>query len=335
MKRKTRPKARPRMRARAIARANIALSKYWGKVDTTYNLPAVPSLSLTLDGLVTDTTVEFVEGLAEDRLELDGRAASPKETKRVTTMLDRVRASAGVPFKALVTSVNKFPTASGLASSASGFAALAAASTAALGLDYPEAKLSNLARWSSASAGRSIFGGFAELPAGKPGQKTLSAKPVADADHWDVRIVVAVTAQGPKDVGSTEGMERSRSTSPFYDAWVERAPGIHATVKRGVKKRDLDAVGPAMEQSTFAFHSCGLTAIPIVYFQPATLAALATVRRLRDAGIPVYATMDAGPHVKALCLAADAPKVKRALEKTEGVLRTIVAKPGPGVEVRA
>lgn len=59
------------------------------------------------------------------------------------------------------------------------------------------------------------------------------------------------------------------------------------------------------------------------------------MRRLRDAGIPVYATMDAGPHVKALCLAADAPKVKRALEKTEGVLRTIVAKPGPGVEVRA
>ena len=142
--------------ARALAHANIALAKYWGKADVARNLPATPSLSLTLDGLVTDTTVEFVEGLAEDRLELDGRAASPKEQKRVTTMLDRVRAAAGVPFKAHVTSVNKFPTASGLASSASGFAALAAASTAALGLDYSEAKLSNLARWSSASAGRSL-----------------------------------------------------------------------------------------------------------------------------------------------------------------------------------
>jgi len=47
------------VKARARARANIAFAKYWGKADLELNLPAVPSLSMTLDGLVTDTEVRF------------------------------------------------------------------------------------------------------------------------------------------------------------------------------------------------------------------------------------------------------------------------------------
>lgn len=322
-------------KARAVACANIALAKYWGKSDVALNLPAVPSLSLTLDGLVTETTVELVPGLAADEVSLDGRKASEAETRRVVRMLDRVRAEAGTALRARVVSANHFPTASGLASSASGFAALAAAATHAAGLSPSDAYLSRLARWASASAGRSIFGGFVKLPAGKPGDDRNAAKQVADASHWDVRIVVAVTAKGPKDTGSTDGMARSRDTSPYYDAWVQAAPALCRKVERGVKARDLHAVGRAMEQSTMAFHACALSADPaIVYFQPATLAALATVRALRKQGIAVYATMDAGPHVKALCHADDAKKVRRALAATDGVIDTLVAKPGPGVEVR-
>src|SRR5690606_38409494 len=106
--------------------------------------------------------------------------------------------------RAVVKSRNHFPTAAGLASSASGFAALAAAGAAALGLDATPTELSRLARQSSASAARSIYGGFVELPKGKPGDAKLAAKPLHDADHWDLRIVVAVAAKGPKKVGSTE-----------------------------------------------------------------------------------------------------------------------------------
>lgn len=325
-----------RRRAKARARANIALAKYWGKSDVALNLPAVPSISLTLDRLVTDTEVRFEERLDADVVELDGRVATAKESVRVVELLDRVRAAAKLELFAHVKSVNKFPTAAGLASSASGFAALAGAASAAAGLDWNTKKLSAVARRSSASAARSLFGGFAELPAGKPGNDRLAAKALFGADHWDLRIVVAIAAAGPKKVGSTEGMERSRLTSPFYEAWVEAAPKLTNTIRRSLKKRDLDTLGRAMEQSTLAFHSCALSSDPgIIYWQPTTLAALATVRRLRDdKGISVWATMDAGPHVKALCHAADAPKVRRALAATEGVLGTLMTKAGAGLELR-
>ncbi|MEZ4251831.1 MAG: diphosphomevalonate decarboxylase [Polyangiales bacterium] len=228
-----------------------------------------------------------------------------------------------------------FPTAAGLASSASGFAALAGAAVHAAGLEWNDAKLSALARWSSASAGRSIFGGFSKLPAGKPGNAKLAAKALFGPDHWDVRIVVAEAAKGPKKVGSTEGMERSRTTSPLYDAWVERAPAITSVIEKALKKKDLDTLGAAMEQSTFAFHACAMSASPsILYWQPTTIAALRTVETLREKGTSAWATMDAGPHVKVLCHAADAAKVKRALAKTEGVLATMVCKPGPGLQVK-
>ncbi len=318
----------------ARARANIALAKYWGKSDIPLNLPAVPSISLTLDGLVTETTVRFVDGLDADRATLDGRDASEKEMVRIRELLDRVRAKAKLDLRAEVASGNRFPTAAGLASSASGFAALAAAASHAAGL-APSAKgLSAMARQSSASAARSIYGGFSELPAGKPGNARLAAKPLFDAAYWDVRIVVAVTAKGPKKVGSTEGMERSRKTSPLYEAWVQQAPKLTKVIRKALREKNLDALGATMEQSTFAFHACALSARPgIRYWQPATMSALGAVESLRERGISAWATMDAGPHVKVLCHAADARKVQRALAGAEGVQSTKTLKPGAGLEV--
>lgn len=326
--------------ARVKARANIALGKYWGKADIPLNLPAVPSISMTLDRLVTETSVTLDASLAADHVSLDGRVATAKEATRVVELLGRVRDLArpkgAQPF-ARVVSENRFPTAAGLASSASGFAALAAAATRAYGVERSDKQLSAMARRSSASAARSVFGGFVELPAGDPSKAradSLAAKQLHDVDHWDLRIVVAQTAVGEKEIGSTTGMERSRTTSPFYEAWVDAAPKLNRTVRGALRRRDLDKLGPAMEQSTLSFHACAMASAPgILYFRPPTLAALATVRGLRDKrGISVWATMDAGPHVKALCHADDAAKVQRALRKTEGVLATLVSGPGPGLE---
>ena len=320
----------------ARARANIALAKYWGKSDIPLNLPAVPSISLTLEGLITETSVSFAERNGHaDQVRLDGKKAGRKEAERVTKVLDRLRKEAGAEhLTAWVDSTNHFPTAAGLASSASGFAALVGAASAALELKYSDRKLSAHARQASASAARSIFGGFSELPAGKPGNAKLAARPLHDADYWDVRLVVAVTAKGPKKVGSTEGMERSRETSPLYDAWVEKSVGLARTIKRALKNRDLDALGAAMEQSTYSFHACAMSASPsILYWQPGTIAALRTVDKLRDRGVSAWATMDAGPHVKVLCHASDARKVRTAMKKTEGVLDTMIAKPGGPIEI--
>lgn len=323
------------MKATARAFANIALSKYWGKSDVKLNLPAVPSLSVTLEPLRTTTTVELDPKLDRDVLSLDGARADAAELARATDLLDGLRAIARVRTRARITSSNDFPTAAGLASSASGFAALAGAAAAALGLDLGPAALSAVARQASASAARSIFGGFVELPAGRPGHAALAARQIAPASHWDIRVVVALAARGRKKVGSTGGMTHTERTSPYYDAWLAVAPRLTREVKRAVLARDLARLGPALEQSALAMHACAIAARPgVVYWQPPTLEALATVRRLRDErGIAVFATMDAGPHVKAVCLATDARRVARALAQTPGVLGTLIARPGGPLEV--
>lgn len=321
--------------ARATACANIALAKYWGKADVTRNLPAVPSISLTLDALVTETDVSFDPTLPQDRFTLDGRRVSPSQHRRVVQLLDHVRSRAGIAHRAKVGSHNRFPTAAGLASSASGFAALAAAAARAAGVELGPSEISALARRSSASAARSVFGGFVELPAGRPGDDALAAERLAPEAYWDVRLVLALTATGQKAVSSTDAMELSRATSPYYQAWVEAAPGWARQIKRGIMQRELETVGEAMERSTLAFHSCAMTSQPsTLYWAPGTIAALRTVRELRNDGVPVWSTMDAGPHVKALCEARDAPRVQRALQGTAGVVQTLVAAPGPDVAVQ-
>jgi diphosphomevalonate decarboxylase len=320
--------------ATAIARANIALAKYWGKSDVKLNLPAVASISLTLEPMRTQTTVTFDDSLPDDELVLNGKLSDGKPRLRAIKVLDQVRALAGLRVKARVESANNFPTASGLASSASGFAALVAASWSAAGLPRDDDRWSAMSRQASASAARSIYGGFVELPKGVPGNAALSAKTVAPAEHWDVRIVVAVANEGAKDVGSTEGMTLSEQTSPYYRAWVDCSDALVEEVRAGILARDLVKVGEAMEQSTLAMHACMMASRPgLIYLQPATLAALATVKQLRKEGIEVYATMDAGPHVKALCHARDAERVAAALEATPMVLRTLTAHPGPALEI--
>jgi diphosphomevalonate decarboxylase len=320
--------------ARARARANIALAKYWGKLDVKLNLPAVPSISMTLEPLVTETTVEFRSDLARDEFELNGEPALAAELGRATSLLDRVRVESRLDQRARVSSKNQFPTASGLASSASGFAALAAAARSAAGLPFDAQAVSALARASSASAARSVFGGYVELPAGQVGDDSLAAQPLFAPDHMALAIVVAVTAEGRKSVGSTDGMTNTRDTSPYYEAWVRSAPAWNEEVRAGLASKNLSRIGRAMEQSTLAMHACGLAAAPgLVYWQPATLAAFARVRELRNQGVEVYATMDAGPHVKALCHAQDAVAVVKALGEVPGVLRTLLAGPGPGVEL--
>jgi diphosphomevalonate decarboxylase len=324
-----------KLEARAVARANIALAKYWGKADETLNLPAVPSVSITLDPLTTRTRVRFGNELDADRFALDGKPAQAKETARVTALLDSVRAAAGLSLRAEVESANDFPTASGLASSASGFAALATAARAAAGLPFDRAAISALARAASVSAARSAYGGYAELPLAAAGDAAHSASLIAPPAHWPLRVVVAVTSEGRKAIGSTGGMLHTARTSPYYASWVALGPTLAAEIRAGILARDLPRVGVAMEHSTLAMHACAMAAAPtVIYFRPATLAVLERVRTLRDEDrVAVWATADAGPHIKALCHVDDAERVQRALAATEGVLRTLLCEPGAGVEV--
>lgn len=308
----------------ARAHANIALAKYWGKSDAARNLPAVPSLSLTLGAMSTTTEVTYLPELRADELWLGGSAQSGKVLDRASKLLNHVRAIGGVDCYARVRSHNDFPTASGLASSASGFAALALAATSALELGLPPERVSALARAASASAARSLFGGFVELQAGAE-----AAARVADAEHWDLQMLVAVTSAGAKDTGSTDGMLHTARTSPYYSAWVTDAPRLFGEVKAAVLARDFERLVPAVEQSALAMHASMLAASPaLIYFRPATLAVIEAVRALRRGGTALCFTIDAGPHVKVLVESHNAPAVSRALSAVEGVLRVLESAPG-------
>jgi len=318
----------------AVAGTNIALVKYWGKRDVALNLPATGSLSLTLDRLGTRTTVVFDDGAA-DRVYLDGAEAAPAFASRVSAFLDRVRARAGIDARARVVTENSVPTAAGLASSASGFAALAVAATQAAGLALSPTELSELARLGSGSAARSIFGGLVEMARGERADgRDAVAHPIAGAEDWPLRLVIAVTAHGPKAIGSTAAMERTAKTSPFYEAWVRGVEADLVAARAAIAGRDLAALGVVAEHSALRMHATALAAEPaIFYWTPATLAAIEAVRSLRAAGTQTFVTIDAGPHVKALCAAADAEAVAAALAVVPGVSRTIIAAPGPGARV--
>lgn len=311
--------------ATAVAHPNIALVKYWGKADAILNVPAVPSVSITLDALRTETRVRFDASLPADSLCMNGEelASESPQARRIAACLDALRMLAEVPLRARVETRNDFPTGAGLASSASGFAALVVGAAAALKLKLSDADASRIARAASASAARSLFGGFAELPAGATGDD-VAASGIAPATHWPLEVAVAICAEGPKAVGSTRGMLDSAASSPFYRAWVEAAAADAATAGTAIRERDFDKLASVSEASCLKMHAVMQTTTPaLLYWNAATMATLQRIRDLQAAGIEVFFTMDAGPQVKAICAPGSGRAVAAALARVPGVSRVL------------
>lgn len=319
----------------AKAHANIALAKYWGKLDGVLNLPAVPSLSLTLESLWTRTSVQFDEQLAQDSVDFNGKAASVHQTDRVSHLLDKVRSLANLSWRARVSTANNFPTASGLASSASGFAALAAAASQAAALDLDLPRLSALARRSSASAARSIFGNFVVLPKGTRDDDSLSAEPL-NIPPWDICMLIVIVDEASKALSSTDGMLRTTATSPYYKDWLIAAPQWFDEIRMGVLSRDLERVGRFMELSTFAMHASAMAAYPpVLYWKPATLQVLDVIYSLRHhQQIEAWCTMDAGAHVKVLTTRTAASRIAIELRARVPVHDVLLSIAGPSVEAQ-
>lgn len=321
------------MKATARAHTNIALIKYWGKRNNSLILPTSSNLSVTLDGFSTETTVHFQEALREDTFFLDEQAVEGDALKKVAVFLDKVRALSGKEIYAQVQSVNHVPTAAGFASSASGLAALAAASAKAIGLSLNDIELSRLARQGSGSACRSIYGGFVEWQMGEREDGLDSyAKQVAGQSHWDIRIAAVVLSKTMKKVSSREGMRRTVETSPFYAGWLEQSSKDLQEIKQAIAAKDFEKMGSIAEANCLRMHATTLGANPpFTYWQDTTMRVMQTVQELREQGIPAFFTIDAGPNVKVLYLPEDEDKVKNYLRVIEGVEDVIISKPGNGI----
>ena len=319
----------------AIANANIALVKYWGKRDKTLILPQNGSISMTCDGMITTTTVEFSDKYKEHTVIINDEEFQ-KDEKDIHGHLDRICQLAGIKQKARVVSESNFPVAAGLASSASGFAALTTAATAAAGLKLSPKELSILTRQGSGSACRSIFGGFVEWYQGEmPDGLDSYAESIVDKDYWpDFRMITTIVQKGKKPVTSRAGMAQTVETCPYYKGWLKTITDDLKSIREGIKEKNFEKVAQAAEHNCLKMHALMITTKPaIIYWIPATMEIIQSVIRWREEGLECYFTIDAGPNVKVLCLKKDEKEINERLQNLEGVTETIVCRPGDGAKV--
>jgi diphosphomevalonate decarboxylase len=314
-------------RATARAHPNIALVKYWGKRDASLNLPATGSLSMTLDVFPTTTTVTVDPRLDRDVLVLGGEPRDGVPRERVERFLDLLRAASGSSARAHVETENTVPSAAGLASSASGFAALAGAAAAAYGLDLDERALSRLARHGSGSASRSIIPGFAVWHAGMDDASSFAEAVPAP----DLAMVVAMVDRREKSVSSREAMRRTVLTSPFYPAWITSTAASLESALVACAAGDIERLGRITETNALRMHAVIQACDPpIRYLSPVSIEIFDRVAALRGRGVAAYATADAGPNVVVLSRPSDAAAVAAAID---GLAETVTALPGPGMQV--
>lgn len=316
----------------AVAHTNIALIKYWGKQDSELIIPYTSSLSLTLDQFYTQTSVQFNANLSEDRITIDDHVVTGTGSKRVHDFLELVRQESGLNLSAEVNSTNHVPTAAGLASSASAFAALAAAASKAAGMNLSLTDLSRLARRGSGSACRSIFGGFVEWQKGFDDASSF-AVPIETRHLNDIRIVALTVEKHQKPVSSRKGMAFSVKTSPYYPTWIKVVDADLANIKAAIKDNDFTRFGTISELNAMRMHALTLSADPdFLYFTGDTLVAMNEVKRLRHSGIECYYTIDAGPNIKIICQQANVKVITYTFSTLFGPTKVTVAKPGPGVK---
>ncbi len=319
----------PTGKTTACAHANIAFIKYWGNRDATQRIPLNDSISMNLDHATTTTTVAFDDRLERDQVNLADAETEGAAYDRVVAHLDRVRALAKIETKARVKSINDFPTGAGMTSSASGFAALSLAAARAAGLNLGERELTILARKASGSACRSIPDGFVEWIAGTRSEDSHAVS-LAPASHWDLNDVVAIVSAAQKQVGSTEG-HAAASSSLFLSERLRSLPARFHRVRRAILAKDLQLLGPAIEEDAIELHFIAMTSRPpIYYWMPGMVHVIQAMQHWRRDGLAVYFTLDAGPNVHLICESKDAARVAELAGAVPTVERVIVNSPGGG-----
>ncbi|KAG8983266.1 diphosphomevalonate decarboxylase [Tulasnella sp. 427] len=305
--------------ATASAPVNIACIKYWGKRDTKLILPTNSSLSVTLDQdhLRSTTTSRCDASFEKDILWLNGKEEEIKPGGRLAVCIEELRRlrkeveqKADEPkisdFRLHICSYNNFPTAAGLASSASGFAALVSSVAALYKLPATPSQLSLISRQGSGSACRSLFGGFVAWEMGEKADGTDSfAVEVAPRDHWpEMHALICVVSDDKKGTSSTSGMQRTVETSPLLQHRIKHVvPQRMSDIKKAILAKDFDTFAKITMQDSNQFHAVALdTDPPIFYMNDVSRTIIALIVELNRvsvaAGGKIKAayTYDAGPN---------------------------------------
>ncbi|PRP80666.1 hypothetical protein PROFUN_10721 [Planoprotostelium fungivorum] len=291
------------------APVNIAVIKYWGKRDEKLILPINSSLSGTLNqnDMKTTTTVVASPDFDRDRIWLNGREEDI-QSERIQRVLDEIRKRAGdrkeaskeklSTYKVHIVTVNNFPTAAGLASSASGYCCLVYTLAQVFQVS---GDISTIARVGSGSACRSIYGGWVAWDMGNEIDGSDSrARQVADEHHWkEMRVLVLVVNDKKKETSSTAGMQNSVETSKLIQERVKIVPGRMAQMEKSIADRDYETFGQLTMRDSDDFHAvCADTQPPIFYMNETSKRVVDIVKRYnRTCGKTSAAyTFDAGPN---------------------------------------
>jgi diphosphomevalonate decarboxylase len=322
----------------SAAAPNIALIKYWGKRDDLLKLPINDSISITLDekALASTTTLVLGSKIRRDTFILNNKAG-PDAHISEALMLIRRRLGKRYPLirkPVLLVSANNFPTAAGIASSASGFAALAQAVAGALGIKNRR-ELSILARLGSGSAARSIFGGYVRWKMGrkKDGADSYSVQ-ISSRSHWPQLVdVIAISDAERKKVSSKSGMERTLKTSELCHCRQDHVQRAVNEVERAISRKDFKRLAFLTMRDSNAMHATMLDSWPpIIYMNDVSRAVVEAVQAYNEkAGSPKAAyTFDAGPNAHVITTRKEAGRIAGMLKRIKGVRRVIVSGVGEG-----
>lgn len=305
------PKKPNKSVGRAFAPSNIALCKYWGKRNFDLNLPITSSLSISLRNKGTTAEVTFSKDKHHELIindqSLDLQTA---HAKRLLSYLNEFNFLHKNAYR-LKLNFN-IPIAAGLASSACAYAAIIKALDDFFGWQLDGKSLSILARLGSGSACRSVFDGFVEWHCGTtPNGMDSYAEPLKKA--WpELGIGLYIITHQQKSVSSREGMKRTTATSSLYPAWPEKANHDLACLKKAIAKKDFVLLGQTAESNALTMHATMLAAWPpLLYSSPETIKLIQKVWALRENGLMIYFTQDAGPNIKLLFLKHDEAKIKQ------------------------
>lgn len=297
------------------APSNIALVKYWGKKPG--QIPANPSISFTLNECKTITRLTYehnedLQGISFDLL-FEGQ---PKESFRPKIEKFFERAAEYLPFLKkyhfTIDTRNTFPHSSGIASSASGMAALAMNFMSLerqlnpdMTDEYFYTKASFLARLGSGSAARSIRGRvviFGEHE-GTPGSSDLYGTEFADVHQvfQNYKDTILLVDKGEKQVSSSVGHDLVHG-HPFAGERFMQAHRNLSAVKSVLASGDLEGFIKYTESEALILHAIMMTSMPyFILMKPNTLEIINRIWKFRqDTGIPVCFTLDAGANVHVL-----------------------------------
>lgn len=335
------------LRYHATAPSNIAFLKYWGKADEARQWPANDSLSMTLTDLQSQTTAQLAPDLGDHEIILNERPVQrgQRQGDKIFKHLDHLAKVVGRTTPLRVTSRNTFPTGSGIASSASGLAALTISALAAwleagtwedlTTKGFDRDRLAHLARQGSGSAGRSLYGGIVAWNKGESPEKQ-QITPLWAADHWPLADVIVLFSEDEKSVSSTAA-HRAAWTSPLFAPRLAALPHRRRDMEAAIAERDLERLGPLLEQEALEMHGVIMSATPAVhYFGKETGAFLASLRQWRqDEQIPVYFTIDAGPNVHLILEQKYLEKLLKILQQRCPQHQLLVDRIGPGPTLTA